>query len=223
MAVSLVFTMSRSGIMSLVLALTVSSIWAARRQSGRSRRVLVPATVALVLVVAVSLGGGVDAVEREFSSASWSDLEGRVGIWRDTVTIIRDFPLTGTGLNTYGVAMLGYQTYNPSVRWVEAHNDYLQLVAEGGVLLVVPVGIAFFILVREVRRRFREGGDDPMTYWLRAGAVTGLVALGLQSLVDFSLQMPGNAVLFVTLWAIAIHECDGLRDYSRAMVSSRSS
>ena len=165
----------------------------------------------LLLVVAVGLGGGVDAVEQEFSSASWSDLEGRVGIWRDTVSIIRDFPLTGTGLNTYGVSMLGYQTDNPSVRWVEAHNDYLQLVAEGGILLVVPVGIAFFVLVREVRRRFREGGDDAMTYWLRAGAVTGLLALSLQSLVDFSVQMPGNAVLFVTLWAIAIHERGGQR------------
>ena len=45
-----------------------------------------------------------------------------------------------------------------------------------------------------------------MAYWLRVGATTGLVAIGLQSLVEFSLQMPGNAVFCVVLMAIALHE-----------------
>jgi O-antigen ligase len=37
------------------------------------------------------------------------DIGGRLGIWQDTLRIIQDFPLTGTGLNTYGIAMLRYQ------------------------------------------------------------------------------------------------------------------
>ena len=45
-----------------------------------------------------------------------------------------------------------------------------------------------------------------MAYWRRVGATTGLVAIGLQSLVEFSLQMPGNAVFCVVLMAIALHE-----------------
>ena len=42
-------------------------------------------------------------------------------------------------------------------------------------------------------------------YWLRIGAVTGLAALAFQSVVDFSLQMPGNAVTFALLMAVAAH------------------
>ena len=43
-------------------------------------------------------------------------------------------------------------------------------------------------------------------YWLRAGAVIGLLTIGVQAFVEFSLQMPGNAALFVALMAIALHE-----------------
>ena len=81
---------------------------------------------------------GFDVVSGEIAMASWSDVGGRVPIWRDTAGIVRGFPVTGTGLNTYGMAMLAYQTHRPDVHVVEAHNDYLQLAAEGGLLLVNP-------------------------------------------------------------------------------------
>ncbi len=45
-----------------------------------------------------------------------------------------------------------------------------------------------------------------MTHWIRVGATTGLIAIALQSLVEFSLQMPGNAVFAVVLLALALHE-----------------
>ena len=204
MALSLAVTLSRSGIVCLALALCGAGWWAARRQAAASGRVLVPALLALVLLTAVGWAG-FDTVAREFSVTSWSDLHGRTGIWRDTARIVQDFFLVGTGLNTYGIAMLAYQSIRPNVHVVEAHNDYLQLAAEGGLLLGIPILIALLLVVREVRRRFHEAADDRRTYWLRVGAVTGLVAVGLQESVDFSLQMPGNAALFTLLAAIAMH------------------
>jgi O-antigen ligase len=86
----------------------------------------------------------------------------------------------------------------------EAHNEYLQLLAEGGLLLAIPIVVAMAGLVRGIVRRFRSPGD-PEVYWLRVGAVGGLLAIALQSLLEFSLQMPGNAALFVVLLAIALH------------------
>jgi len=59
------------------------------------------------------------------------------------------------------------------------------------------------VFVRAVRRRFRDDTTDPTIYWIRAGAVTGLIAIALQELVEFSLQCPGNAVLCVVLMGIA--------------------
>ena len=91
------------------------------------------------------------------------------------------------------------------MRAVEAHNDYLQIAAEGGLLLGLPIALAVGIFIREVRRRFTESGDDTRTWWLRVGAVTGIAVIALQELVDFSLQMPGNAVLLALLMATAVH------------------
>ena len=50
--------------------------------------------------------------------------------------------LTGTGMNTYDVVMLFYQRHVLELRMTHAHNDYLVLLAEGGLLVVVPAIVA---------------------------------------------------------------------------------
>jgi O-antigen ligase len=107
--------------------------------------------------------------------------------------------------------MILYQTGDRSLHFQEAHNDYLQIAAEGGLLVGVPALLVLMIFVRDVRRRFRESPKEGTTYWLRVGAAIGLLAIGLQSLFEFSLQMPGNAALFAVLAAIALHQSPRLR------------
>lgn len=128
----------------------------------------------------------------------------------DSVEIVRNFPLTGSGLDTYGTAMMVYQTGNRALHFQEAHNDYLQVAAEGGLLMGVPVLLTIGIFVRDVRRRFREAPKQGTTYCLRVGALVGLISIGWQSLVEFSLQMPGNAAFFAVLAAIALHQSPNL-------------
>jgi O-antigen ligase len=164
------------------------------------------AYLAFVLIVGVGWVG-VDQIAKRFAVAQWDDVGGRLGAWTDAWRIFRDFPVAGVGLNAFGEAMLDYQTeYVDQVHFASAHNDYAQLLAEGGVVVGLPILLTLVVFIREVRRRFREAQDDTMSYWLRIGAVTGLVAIALQEVVEFSLQMPGNAALFVVLAAIAIHQ-----------------
>jgi hypothetical protein len=59
-----------------------------------------------------------------------------------------------------------------------------------------------------VRRRFRESADDASTAWIRVGACTGLAAIAVQEAAEGSLQMPGNALLFTVIVAMAIHQRD---------------
>ena len=204
MALAIVFTLSVSGLACLCLVCLAFG-WRATRGTGGTRwRLLRLAGLAAAPLAAVGWLG-VDVVGGELAATSWSDLGGRLGIWRDTLRVIGDFPLAGAGFNTFGVVMLAYQTYRPDVRVVEAHNDYLQLAAEGGALVGLPIAFGVLAFAREVRRRFREADDDVRIRWLRVGAVTGLAALAVQSCVDFSLQMPGNAVTFALLMAVAAH------------------
>jgi O-antigen ligase len=90
--------------------------------------------------------------------------------------------------------------------FMQAHNDYLQLAAEGGLLVGTPVLVTLAILGRRVWASLDARSGDARSSWIRVGAVAGLAGVAAQSLVEFSLQMPGNAALFVVLLAIAVHQ-----------------
>jgi len=203
MGTALLLTGSRSGVASCLVSTVVMLLFI--RQQVRDRRYRLAALLYLgvVLTGAVAWGGS-DVIVARFADAPGA-FEGRLGAWRDTLHIIRDFPVFGVGLGAYARAMVLYQTGPRQLMFAQAHNDYLQLAAEGGLLVGVPAVILFIVVVLSVRRRLKSSDDDAVTFWIRRGAVAGLVGIAAQSLMEFSLQMPGNAVLFVILLAIAMH------------------
>lgn len=207
MATSLVLTFSRSGILGLMAAAIVIAFVVIRRQSTGVRRTVAAAYVFSIVLVALAWAG-LDLVVSRFAVNAANDMDRRVGAWNDAWHIFRRFPLAGTGLNTYGVATLFYQTINLTHHYDQAHNDYLQLAAEGGALLLLPAAAALVTFCAAVRKRFAAASAASTDYWIRVGAVAGLVAIALQELGEFSLQMPGNAVMFCLLAAIVLRAPD---------------
>jgi len=203
MGVALVLTGSRSGIASLIFAMSVLAVLVARQVRGQTRRALAVVYV-LLLVVGVFGWTGLEATVDRFERAP-SEIGERVTAWRDTLRIFGDFPVFGTGFGGYGTAMLVYQTADRTSIYVQAHNEYLQILAEGGVLGAAAVLATIVVIVGAVRRRLGQDEEWTSTRWIRAGAVAGLLGIAAQSVLDFSLQMPGNAILFVVVLAIAIH------------------
>ena len=203
MGLALVLTLSRSGIGALVPALAMTGWFALRRLQDRSRKILAIGYVVLLAVLTVGWVG-IETVAARFSEAGWGQFNGRIGAWTDAVATFQRHWLTGIGLNTYQVANLFYQEHHTESFTSAAHNDYLQLAAEGGLVLVTAIVACLSVVIRDVRRRFAEDADSS-AYWLRAGAVTGLVAIAIQETVEFSLQIPGNAALFAVVCAIALH------------------
>jgi hypothetical protein len=203
MGASLVLTQSRSGMVGFASGIAVIAGFVLARATKPQVRV-----AALLYFVALILGAvvwtGAGSTMNRFAEAP-AAVEGRLTAWRDATRIIADFPLAGTGLGTFGRAMLVYQSGRRDLMYAQAHNDYLQLAAEGGVLVGVPAAVAMAFLVRGIRRRMASPDDDVLTSWVRVGAVAGLVGIGVQSVMEFSLQMPGNAVMFVFVAALAMH------------------
>jgi O-antigen ligase len=161
---------------------------------------------AVVLVVVAGLGAAradlpalADRVTR-----SGSSIQNRLRIWSDTVPVVRDFWLTGTGAGTYRTAMLYYQRSDRVVQFNQAHNHYLQAAAEGGGLLLGLVACALAAFARAVNRH--GSTEIHRIQWIRAGATTGLMAVALQSIWETGLVMPANAALAAVLAAVAVHE-----------------
>ncbi len=209
MGLSVGLTASRSGLGSLVVALLVISAGAIHTRASasmpRRRRMLMVGYVACLTFVTV-IWTGLPVMAARFSSDDTTPLAlgGRVDLWNDATEVIRRFPVTGTGLNTYTTVTPFFQAgVTPTSD--EAHSDYLQLAAEGGLLVCIPIVVLIVVFIHQVRRRFRIG-SSLTSYWIRIGAVAGLVAMAVQESVEFSLQLPGNAVLFAALCALALHD-----------------
>jgi O-antigen ligase len=202
MVCSILWTMSRSGIAATGVAMTILTCALAYRSRGRFRATVV---VGLVLFAVSGLVAwrGADTLVDWYGNTS--TLEWRVELWNDTLPALRDFWKTGSGFNTYGTVMLLYPRTDQTVFPQEAHSDYLQLAVEGGLLVGIPVLLLIAALAKEALRRLRQPQDE-MTWWIRMGAVAGICGMAVQELTEFSLQIPGVALMFATCVAIAIHE-----------------
>jgi O-antigen ligase len=122
-------------------------------------------------------------------------------IWRDTITMIRANPLLGVGLGAYGTAFNLYTRSDGSLRVPQAHNDYLQVVADCGIAGGI-IALWFIVVVfRNVARGIRA--SDPMVGGLALASGTSIFAILVHSLFDFNLQIPSNALLFLVLVAVA--------------------
>lgn len=202
MAVGLLVTLSRSGVMAMLVVLTWGG-WIARRKLGRTARnwILAIATLALVVATAyVNLGAWLTRLDETLKLGAG----GRPAIWKDTLHVIDLFPLTGVGVGAYGTAMVALQQADHVVYFNQAHNEYLQTLAEGGLLLAVPLVIAMASFVLTTWNRLDD--EHSSAYWIRLGAVMGLGGLAFQGIWETGLRTPANAVLAAVLAAMAVHK-----------------
>ena len=83
----------------------------------------------------------------------------------------------------------------------EAHNDYLELLASGG-LVGLALGVWFAIVVFK-RTRKNLGSSNRFQRAACLGAAIGIAGVAVHSLVDFGLHTIVNALVFTTLIVIA--------------------
>jgi O-antigen ligase len=203
MALALLISTSRSGLIGLTCGLTVSMVL--MRGHGRSAiRRWAFLQVATLVLVAVSFAN-FDSLMTRFDQAlkPSGGGRGRGAVWSDTLRMIGDFPVTGTGAGTFGTVVAAYQTAEPGYSIGNAHNNYLQLAAEGGVLVGIPAAFCVGTVCVLFRRRLIEdSGPDRL---IRVGAMSGIAGVLLQSLWETGLRMPANAMLVAMLAAMATY------------------
>jgi O-antigen ligase len=203
----LLVAMSRAGLAGGVVGLSCL-MWLARGRIAGSRwRWLAVILLALVAVAMTYANWG--ALAKRVNETVTLGLDGRREIWQLTWRIVRDFPLAGVGVGGYARTMSAYQPV-PHVFYInDAHNQYLQLLTEGGAILAVPAVLAAGTAAVLMARRLRA--DRTPVFWIRAGAVSGLIAVAVQSLWQVSMTPPANAVLFAILAAVALHDGTSIR------------
>jgi O-antigen ligase len=164
--------------------------------------------LALALAVIISIGGAfaasqsLDRIVMKFQQTASSFQRGREGIWAGTARMFADHPTAGVGLGAYGAAFERYKPVfegRPQLRVEHAHNDYLEALAELGVVGALPLAIAALAVAIVLCRRWMRL-RDPLRERVVFGCLGALIYIGLHSLTDFNLHVPANAL---TVAAIA--------------------
>jgi Flp pilus assembly protein TadD len=197
----LCLTRTRSAAVAMVVEAVVLVAW-----WGRRRRWLwvLTGVAAAVLALAVALQWrGASA-----SGAARLSVEGRAAIWRNTLVMIREHPLLGVGLGAHSVMYPAYHRravvdplFSPRTHLDFAHNDYLQLTAEMGlvgVALLGALGAAFVRVIREAR----SGGGEAALASAAIASTAGLLADALFSFPAYRALPPWLLALDAAVLAV---------------------
>jgi O-antigen ligase len=184
----LVASASRGGVSAFALTALVLPF-----ASGRRR------TTAIVVILLATLGTawiGLGDIVGAFESRG---IKGsRVDLWVDMLPLVPDFPVFGVGLNAFSSVYPLYQTVWRG-DWIgEAHNEYLQVLFDLGLVGALLVSALLFLVYRTAFRGAARGG-------LELGLFGALLALAIHNLVDFNWQIPANAATWVALAALALN------------------
>jgi len=220
--VATILSLSRGGMIGLVSGLMFVVIFGLKpgrsgEESSSSRFPLLLSRAGASAVIVVSLAAGVwwlgaDSVlqrvektelstqERSAESGKETVFQSRGWIWRDTIALIRENWVTGVGLGAFPTAYPIYSERNGTLIVNQSHNDYLQVVADCGIVGALAA-IGFIVLVfRDILRGLRH--HDKMRAATALGCGGGVFAMLVHSLFDFNLQLPSNALLFLVLTAV---------------------
>ncbi len=223
MTVALVLTGSRGGMLSVAaeVLLLIGVAGAARRgqndkdadagadarRGALSRALLLRAGVGALVIVALLIGalwlGGEESLGRLVGTVNSEDpTSGRAQFWRGAVEVVKHYPVLGAGLGAFGVAYPPFDPLNGTFRLEQAHNDYLQILADAGIV-GGALGLVFVVVLLRTGFARLSGSPDRFRRGVAAGALAGCVAVLVHSCFDFTLHMTSNALLFLVLAALA--------------------
>jgi O-antigen ligase len=214
----LLASLSRAGILGGAIGLMAFIVFSRKRMTrGGGIAWMIAGLTAMVAMASVyaNMGKLAMRLQETTEQGTW----GRPAIWRDTWRMASDFWLTGVGAGAFQRGMLVYQEGSRLFFFNHAHDEYLQLIAEGGLLIAVPAAIAVLAAVALMTRYLRT--DRTAMFWVRAGAISGIIAVAIQSIWDTGLRTPANGVLFAVIAAVALHDPRPVQPSSRIRRSPR--
>jgi O-antigen ligase len=126
----------------------------------------------------------------------------RFAAWKDTLTLIRETPVAGSGLDTFATRFPAARSFATDLIWTHAHNDFLQFLAETGAIGGILALWLFAAGGREVARNLRRTSGTA-TGALLAAMTAGCVGFLAHGWLDFNFHIPANASSFAVLAAVA--------------------
>jgi O-antigen ligase len=198
---------SRGGMLAIVAELIILSVLLVKQKRSLRTAIGVGLFLAIVVGLLTWVGGAELSKRIATVGPSHSEISSniRTNINRDGLKMFLKKPVLGWGLGTFPVVYPEFRTFYTNFFVNEAHNDYLQLLVEMGLLGFATM--LWFLLTLYTRAIKKIGNwTGEMSGAVTLACVLGLSGILVHSAVDFNLQIPANAALFYVLCTIAAAE-----------------
>lgn len=203
MGVALLLSGSRGGLVAFVSEVIVLLILT-RQEAARKSFVLRIGLIALLVVAIVAgsifVGGDTSLTRFAETAASEDFTTDRSHIWSVATQVISANMPFGAGFGAFGVAYTRFDTLSGLARVEQAHNDYLQVLADAGIPGLL-LGLVFLFLLFRCGWRARKIGNV-FRRGIALGAFAGCFAVLVHSIFDFVLHVTAVALMFLTLLAM---------------------
>jgi O-antigen ligase len=210
MASSIFLSGSRGGMMALAVQLSLLAAFTIRREKEKSRKPMLAIAVFLAIMVGMLawLGGGelTDRLASIHAEARQELSEGtRLAIDRDGLKMFASKPVLGWGLGVFPEVYPQFRSFYTNFFVNAAHNDYIQLLVETGILGFAIMLWYVVVLYRRALMKTKDWTSDTSGA-VALAALLGCTGILVHSFVDFNLQIPANAALFYVLGVVAAME-----------------
>jgi O-antigen ligase len=198
MALSVFLCRSRGGMAALGAELIFIAVFLSRIRHRAKSFAAIGVIVAVLAVLIVWVGS--DPVVHRLTDMKDAN---RVAIFKDTLHMWWSRPIIGYGSGTFALVYPTFQSFVVDSVINHAHNDYLELLSETG---LIGTGLVLWFLALAYRRtskRLSPGSRSSDSASLIA-VLAGISGLLIHSLVDFNFHIPSNAALFLVMCAIAV-------------------
>lgn len=198
---ALALSASRGGIVSFLFEFLLLAAWLGKKVRQRDQLLLAGGLTVAAALLAVWLGLGLTVQRFEHSRPGDISRDRRMAIFKDTLRIIRDHPWRGTGFGTFETVFPRYESLYDGLIVDHAHNDYLELLSDTGLIGGLCIAAFLILLVRRGWLNLRAA-KAPLSRCFYSGAFVGCTGLLLHAFVDFNFHIPSNALLFLLLAAM---------------------
>ncbi|SON52780.1 O-antigen ligase family protein [Vibrio tapetis] len=201
MVIALVMTRSRMGNIAFFFATTTVGLLALfiYKQKPKALTALIFSVLAIDTII-VGILFGLNEVKQRIVSTSL-DAESRDQVITWSLDIIRDFPLTGTGMASFYAVFPGYSKADVGF-YDHAHNEFIQFAVEAGVPATLLLGCAVaFAMYKSLR--VQSTRNSKMMKGVAIGCSMSIVGMLVHISVDFNLQPMANAVTFLFILFLA--------------------
>jgi O-antigen ligase len=138
----------------------------------------------------------------------------RLGLWANTLEMFKDHPLLGIGKGNFKIIYPLYATkarkdpqFGAVLQPREAHNDYLQLFGEVGILGSISFLWIFVLIGRRVWRSIDER-KEPHDLLLILALSLSVIALLVEAFLDFPFELPTSKAFFWLLAGLLWVSCE---------------